>query len=210
MRQILSKPDVDKTSFEWVSLSPDGKMLAVVQHYFEPPGTPLPSGVPGGPARSVDSLLFYDLDANRELRRVESTLPEFEGFDGMFDPLMWLGDGSGVFMWGQTNSERPGSYATVYLDGSIQRHDLEGFAYVAPNGQVAVSGIGSLGCMFISGHRLDVRHLSSDRSLASIENQSRAFTGVGWSPASREFLFESRPWREGFECADRWWAAEPL
>jgi hypothetical protein len=196
-------------AFQSLSVSADGRLLAIVLHDEEPPGTPLPPGIAGPPVRWKDTLIFFDLDQQQEVGRVESTSSEFDAFLGFFGPLTWLPDNEGVFMWGQTNSERAGGYATVFLDGTVQQHDLAGFAYVSPNAQLAVEGMGSLGCMFISGNDVLLQDLSSSQDLFTIRDPERAFTGLAWSPDSREFLFESRPWRSDLDCLDGWWAAEP-
>ena len=209
LRELL-RSDSENTSFEHLAVSDDGRTLALVLYEAEPPGTPLPIGVPGPPQRLTNYLAFYDIASGRELARVDSIRPEFTGFRGSFGPLAWRNDGAGVFMWGQTNSEAPGDSATVFLDGRIVRHELKGAPYVAPDARHAAEGIGSLGCLFYSGHSVTLRDLDSGRSLASISDDTRAFTGVAWSPDSSEFLLESRPWSPDLQCErDRWWAADP-
>jgi hypothetical protein len=169
----------------------------------------LPIGV-AGPGRSPDDIIvIYDVSRQREVIRFDYHQPEFEGFDGFFGPLQWRDDGQGVFLWGATQSDHPGSYATLYVDGTVVRHDLQGAAYVAPNGRVAADGIDSLGCLFYSGHDVVLRDIDSGRVLAEMHDETRAFTGFDWSLDSREFLVESRPWEESFDCEDGWWNAEP-
>lgn len=190
-----------------MALSADGKLLAVVTHQIGPAATAGPGTTPE-PAAWQDEIVFYDLDSEREIGRIESWRPEFRAFHGTFGPVAWLPDNSGVTMWGATHSEQPGDYATIYVDGRIRVHKLEGAGYVAPNGGVAADLVpGTLpGCLSYGGHSIVVKD-DSRRTLASIENDQRAFTGVGWSPDSREFLFESRPYSGVADCS--WHAAEP-
>jgi hypothetical protein len=210
-RLVITRPPSEYAGFQHVAVSDDGKTLALVLHESEPPGTPLPIGVSGPPARWNDTLIFIDLARGRELSRIDRTRPEFQGFDGMFGPLAWRADGTGVFMWGQTNSERPGSSVSVFLDGRVVRHNLEGAPYLGPRAQTAVEGIGSLGCMFYSGHSLTLRELDSGRDVGTVRDETRAFTGVDWSPDGREFLFESRPYpADDPGCLTGWWAGESL
>jgi len=195
--------------FNYLALSQDGKTLAVVRDWSESALSTPPVGQ-SAQYRPRQTLFFFDVAFNRELKRIESTQPEFAGFDGSFGPLQWLPDGSGVFMWGATQSERPGSYATVLLDGTVTRHDLKGAAYVSHDSSRAAEGIGSLGCLFYSGHEVTIRDLRTGVVLAGVQTDTRALTGVGWSPDDREFLFESRPWSADLTCeGDRWWTAEP-
>jgi hypothetical protein len=208
--QIMPLSEVDQEQVSDMAASSDGTLLALsISRFLGPTPTPLPIGVPGEGRLPDDIVMIYDIAQRQEIARFDYHQPEFEDFRATFGPLQWRDDGQGVFLWGATGSERPGNDATLFLDGRVVRHAPAQNLYLAPSSRKAAEGIGSLDCMFISGHDVVLRDLDTGGVLAELHDESRAFTGFDWSPDSREFLVESRPYEESLRCEDGWWAAEP-
>jgi hypothetical protein len=95
---------------------------------------------------------------------------------------------------GATNSERPGGWATIYLDGRVVPHPLPGYPSLAPNGELIVSGENFADCMAIASLQLTVRNLADGQTVATLEaDDGFALTPIDWSPDSAEVLVASSP-----------------
>jgi hypothetical protein len=157
-------------------------------------GTPLPSG--GQAINLRGAILFYDLAQRRRVSVVVGN-----DVTGLSEgSIVWRDDGTGVLLRSYTHSERPGQITSVFLDGRVVPHDLQGFQYIAPNGRLILHGIGDNGCMAIADHQMFVRDADTGRDLVQIHNDQQTFTGWDWSPESDEFLFVSRPADETKKC----------
>jgi hypothetical protein len=181
--------------FEHVAASPDGRLLAVsVDLPPQPVGTPLPGG--GQAINLQGAILFYDLAQRRQVSLVAGN-----GETGLSEgPTVWRDDGTGILLRSYTHSERPGPISTVFLDGRVVPHELQGFQYIAPNGRLILHGIGDNGCLAIADHQMYVRDADTGRDVVQVHNDQQTFTGWDWSPDSSEFLFVSRPADEAKNC----------
>ena len=180
-------------AIETVAVAPDGVTVAFsIAQEPQPFGTPTPHGQV---FRRYGRILFYDLNARREIREVVGT-PEHSLAAGT---IAWRSDALGVNLGSFTHSESPGQRSAVFLDGSLVTYDVHDWAYLAPNGKRMVHGISSQ-CMFIGGPDIYVRDLDTGRDIVAIHNDQRMFTGMDWSPDGDEFLFQSRLARQGDAC----------
>ena len=196
MRDIYSesRPDYKVAN---VAVSPDGSMAAIAVQLYPGPESLLTPTVDDG-----DYLLFLDLATGDEISRItKPTQPTpgsvFDGYNSRFKWLTWRDDGTGVVVSGETGSERPGGWATVYLDGRVVRFDQLGYPSVAPNGQLAADGENIAGCMSIGTDVLGIFELGSvmpDTSLTAPEGS--VVTAWAWSPDSTQLLVAQSPLAE--------------
>jgi DNA-binding CsgD family transcriptional regulator len=181
-------------------ISPDGKTAAIaVQHSLAPDTPPTPD--------DGDYLLFLDLATGKEVSRITKPVqPEpgsvFDGYNSQFQWLTWRNDGTGVVVAGATGSERPGGWATLYLDGRVVRFDNLGYAAIAPDGRVAAEGQAITGCMSIGMGTLSIFDLSSLTPVVSVSaTDDSVLTAWAWSPDSAELIVAESPLVES-EYAD--------
>ncbi len=180
-------------AIETMAVAPDGTTIALsIAQEPQPFGTPTPHGQG---FRRYGHVLFYDLNARREIREIVGT-PANSLAAGTLD---WRADALGVNLGSFTHSESPGQRSGVFVDGSVVAYDVHDWAYLAPDGKRMVHGIDSQ-CMFIGGPEMYVRDLDSGRDTVALHNDQRMFTGLDWSPGGDEFLFQSRPARDGEAC----------
>lgn len=197
-RAVFEAPPASEAAIADIAISPDGLRLALT---IEPATCSGP-----GCTFYASQLYVLDLPTGREVLKIDWPDPSQHGFDGALWQLHWRDDGSGVWVAGATHSERPGTKATVMLDGTVRVEPLVGFASIAPSGRVAAHGPGSLGCMFISGHALSIVDLDSGRELFAVEDGGAAFTPREWSPDGDEFVFATRPYPLDAASGDCAWA----
>ncbi len=201
-RIVFEPPPTSEAAIADIAVSPDGNYLAL---------TIEPAACGGAGCTFYGSQLYViELPQGREVLKLDWPDPSQHGFDGALWQLHWRDDGKGVWVGGATHSERPGTKATVMLDGSVRIEPLDGFVSIAPGGRIAAHGPGSLGCMFIAGHSLSIIDLDSGSRLFSVEDADMAFTPWEWSPAGDEFVFAARPYPPATapgECD--WVNAEP-
>ena len=184
-----------------IAASKDGSKLAItLEGPSEPFGTPTASGQV---YRWRGAVVFIDLTTRTQIRRFESNQPEFAEAKGYFYEVMWREDGQGVVLNFGTSSERPGGAATVYVDGRVVLHDLEAFAYVSPDGRLAVDGEGTVGCLALAGRRFGVVDLDQGAETAAVEEPGYMYSGQDWSPRSDEFLLLRRTYDESQICSIR-------
>jgi hypothetical protein len=190
-RDLLLPPEGG--SFNDADASADGTMVAATESRACAPSCP--NGSQDG------SVAFVETASGRLLRRVDIPRWSEGGRDappGTFRGYPWLvhwrDDGAGVVITGGTSSEAPGSRATVFLDGRLRIDPYSpSYEAIAPNGRQVATGLGSLGCMFISGHRIALIDLDSGRQLNAFADSQHALSSYEWSPDGSEVLYASRP-----------------
>ena len=208
--QLRELSEFDSESAGNMAVSPNGKLVAIViGRSLGPSPTPLPPGPGGGGFLPDDLVVVYDVETQHEVVRFDYHDPAFPELGSGFGALQWRDDGEGVLLWIAATPELAGPYFTLYLDGRIEKHQYEGWAFVAPSSRRTAEGFGSLGCMFISGHDVVLRDLDNGAVLGELHDESRAFSGFDWSPDSTQFLFESWPYEEPWDCGTVLRAEEP-
>ncbi len=180
-----------------VAVSPDGRTVAVAE-----------SGLCAEDGSCAESaVVFVDVASGRELQRVGQRSPAFDSFAGYFYRVNWRDDGRGVIVGGGTNSERPGGWATVMVDGTARVHFV-GFPVFDSAARIAVVGPQSPeSCDFVSTLRLAVVDLDSGAELAVLEGGQRAFTPWAISPDGTELLYQERDYVPDSSCI--WTGARP-
>ncbi|MEZ4502965.1 MAG: hypothetical protein R3C39_10100 [Dehalococcoidia bacterium] len=182
VRTLLELSDGDPDAAGAFTISPDGRLLAMAVP---------PSRTPPDPFRT--DIRVIEVDTGHTILEVPFDHPGLEGEGVWLRPSTWRDDGGGFVVEVSTGFESGPRLATVRLDGSVHLHPASGsFALVAPNGRLAAVGPDSLGCMFISGHRIALLDLDTDTEVASYEDPELALLIRSWSPDSREVLFEAR------------------
>ncbi len=180
-----------------VAVSPDGRTVAVAE---------------GGLCIVEDScaeseVVFVDVASGRELTRVSQRSPAFDSFAGYFYRVSWRDDGRGVVVGGGTNSELPGGWATVVVDGAVRFH-FEGFPMLdSAARRAAVGPQPPDNCLLVSTLRLAVVDLDSDAELAVLEGGQRVFTPWAMSPDGTELLYQERDYVPDSMCI--WTDAQP-
>ena len=186
------------------SASPDGRWLALATR------DPARCDGPCDPGMAEsEAIEFIDVATGTVAAVTPLVDPALSGFGGNFGRPRWRADGSGVIVIADTSSERPGGVAYVQTDGTARLLETEGFAYVSPDGRLVASGPGSLGCMFISGHRLMVTDVESGEVIFTIENGAMAFTPVEWASDGGALLVQQRPTPPDPQEDCSWTASEP-
>jgi DNA-binding CsgD family transcriptional regulator len=159
-----------------VAASPDGRFVALsVQPEF-----------PGWRVVVLDTTDFSEvsqLDGNAD----DLSFMEF----GYAWQLQWREDSRGVTVRGGTDSERPGGLLTMWLDGTYTMVEGNSYQQVAPNGQLAVTGLGVevQGCMFINSSTFDLLDLETAESLHTVRGEGEVYSVGRWAPDSSEYLF---------------------
>ena len=186
VRTLIAIPEGDPGAAGEFSVSHDGRLVAVAVR----PSTEAPD-----PFKT--DIAVIDIESGETILEVPFDHPGFEGEGIWLRPGAWRDDGSGFVVNVSTGWESGPRLATVRLDGSVHLHPAAGsFARVSPNGRLAAVGPDSLGCMFISGHRIALVDLDTDVEVAVFERDDLALFARAWSPDSHELLFEARPFPE--------------
>jgi hypothetical protein len=166
-------------SGEWsVAVSPDGEHVAITEvrdasNYDDP---------------SLIRLL--DLDSGQVSTLATFGNPLGDEFGGRPTPRVWRDDGRGILVSGDTRSGAPGSWATVWLDGTVTVH-LRGFADPSPNGRaLALDSVNSVGCILAEKQELTLFNLDSGERFVVAEDPGKGLIVDGWSPDGTELLFE--------------------
>lgn len=171
-----------------VAIAPDGALAAVaVQRWPRPEVTPTPD--------DGEYVAFIDLATGDEVSRVTRPLAPppgspFEAFRGLFNWLSWRDDGTGVVVSGATFSEGPGSWATIFTDGRVVRHDLVDYAKLAPSGRLATHGENlQFACLAAGTEQIAIRDLDTGVDVAFAgAPEGSVFIARDWSPDSAQVL----------------------
>ncbi len=158
------------------ALSPDGKQLAFTE--VEDTSEAL------GPS----TIRVLDLETGDVRTLASFTGDEMDPFFGIPTPRIWRDDGRGILVSGDTGSGRPGTWATVWLDGAVTVHLRETFAFPSPNGRTLVlQEVNGSSCFELQ--RLRIHRLDDDTEIVAGQEPGRGIVTREWSPDGYELLY---------------------
>jgi hypothetical protein len=111
-----------------------------------------------------------------------------DDFRGRPMPRVWRDDGKGILVSGDTSSGRPGTWATVMLDGTVRVHLTDG-AFPSPNGRFLELDDTGENCVAVGTQRVRLIDLDTNTEVARTEDPGRGIRNQGWSPNGDALLY---------------------
>ena len=111
-----------------------------------------------------------------------------DDFRGRPTPMAWRDDGRGILVAGDTSSGRPGTWATVMLDGTVRVHLTEA-AFPSPNGRFLELDDTGENCVAPGPQRVRLIDLDTNTEVARVEDSGRGIINQGWSPNGDALLY---------------------
>ena len=157
------------------AISPDGASMAVSELESE--------------ERTSQTYVMVVSIADGSVRTLATFGSQFsDDFRGRPTPMVWRDDGRGILVAGDTSSGRPGTWASVMLDGTIRVHLTDG-AFPSPNGRFLELDDTGENCVAVGTQRVRLINLDTNMEVARTEDPGRGIINQGWSPSGDALLY---------------------
>jgi hypothetical protein len=182
---------INDGAFVGLAASPDGALVAVIEQspsIYKPP-----AGATAIPVRDATALVVLEATTGNERLVVRQSRAEFDQYGGYLAVPTWRSDGRGVVVAGYTNTEAPGGFATVMLDGSVIVFGERSYGGVSPDGKhIGIGDIYSL-CDLAYTFRggIQITDLVTGAVVSEARSDGLGFNVAQWSPNGDELLYQT-------------------